>query len=247
MEIHKPKAPHSWGELAREIAVIVTGILIALGLEEFVRANHERELAREARAAIRQEVQDNLNAMLVREVTLNCVGRRLDEVGALLEKTREGELAPRPSWIGQPAVSVIQTQRWEAATSAGRTSLLSEKEQGQFARVYALMRNFSRDESDEQAAWAQLRALESWQGPIGPGGRVHFSEALQKARYEFWTLPWSIRLTREFTEALGVRARPVHSISDRYKGIPHAVCLPITTSRDQALKLLADNPFGQPR
>ena len=34
MDIHKPHAPHSWGEFAREIATIVTGILIALALEQ---------------------------------------------------------------------------------------------------------------------------------------------------------------------------------------------------------------------
>ena len=34
MDIHKPHAPHSLGELAREIATIVTGILIALALEQ---------------------------------------------------------------------------------------------------------------------------------------------------------------------------------------------------------------------
>lgn len=36
MEIHKPKAAHSWREFLVEIGTIVCGILIALGLEQVV-------------------------------------------------------------------------------------------------------------------------------------------------------------------------------------------------------------------
>lgn len=36
MEIHKPKAAHSWREFLIEIGTIVCGILIALGLEQVI-------------------------------------------------------------------------------------------------------------------------------------------------------------------------------------------------------------------
>ena len=49
--IHKPHPPHSLGEFAREIATIVTGILIALALEQGIAWLHDRHLADEARTA----------------------------------------------------------------------------------------------------------------------------------------------------------------------------------------------------
>jgi hypothetical protein len=42
MEIHRPKAAHSIGEFLVEIATIICGILIALGLEQAIETLHWR-------------------------------------------------------------------------------------------------------------------------------------------------------------------------------------------------------------
>ena len=59
MEIHKPKAAHSWREFLTEIGTITCGILIALGLEGVVERSHHRHAAREAKSNLVREVTDN--------------------------------------------------------------------------------------------------------------------------------------------------------------------------------------------
>ncbi len=61
MDIHKPKAIHSWREFLKELGTIVLGILIALGLEQAVEARREHQLAAEAHEAILAEMQVDLD------------------------------------------------------------------------------------------------------------------------------------------------------------------------------------------
>ena len=49
MDIHKPKPFHGWREFLAEIAVIVTGIVIALGLEQVVEQIHVHSVSHDAR------------------------------------------------------------------------------------------------------------------------------------------------------------------------------------------------------
>lgn len=57
MDIHKPKAAHSWREFLIEIGTIICGILIALALEQAVEVVHRTSEVREAREALRAEIK----------------------------------------------------------------------------------------------------------------------------------------------------------------------------------------------
>jgi hypothetical protein len=60
MDIHKPKAAHSWREFLIEIGTIICGILIALSLEQVVELLRTNEKSQAAEAAIREELSDQL-------------------------------------------------------------------------------------------------------------------------------------------------------------------------------------------
>lgn len=246
MEIHKPHAAHSWREFGIEIGTIICGILIALGLEEGVRALHERQLAQEARESIRDEVRENLQYLKGREATQDCIARRLDEIGGLLDRAGEGPLPGRPSWIGQPSIWFTGSQRWQVATASGRSSLFGNREQGAISSFYTMTALMTDVQQKEQAAWAELRGLESWSGPLGAAGHIHFLSALQQARYAHWETAVVISLGKQRAADLGVRDVKAHSMGDY--DIPHAVCLPIDTPRDKAIAELAKgNPYFQPK
>jgi hypothetical protein len=248
MDIHKPKAAHSWREFLIEIGTIVCGILIALALEEGLRVLHDRETAKAATEAVREELRQNLGYMSGRLATLPCVEKRLDEIGDLLQASGEGPLAHNPQWVGQPPIWFLVDQRWQAATASGRASLLTAEQQGDIAGLYVYMNRFNGGELSEQAAWAQLRGLESWKGPLGPVGRVHFLEALQQARYEIWQTRITIGSARMKAKALGIEGDTPKSMGQY--AIPHAVCLPIDTPRAKALEILTRDgspPWGQPK
>ncbi len=249
MDIHKPKPVHSWRELFSEVGVVVIGIVIALTLEEGVRTLHDREIASEAREAVKEEIRQNLSYMSGRLETQPCIERRLDEIGRILETSREGELSTRPNWVSQPSVYFLSNQRWQAATGSGRVSLLSTDEQGSLGVFSVINTRFNEAEAREQAAWSQLRGLESWQGPLGSEGRVHFATAVQEARYEIWETRITIGLALRLGEKLGIKPDMPKTMDKSYV-VPHAICLPISTPREQALKILSQDgspPWGQPK
>jgi hypothetical protein len=59
MHIHKPKAPHGLGEFAREIGVIVCGVLIAIVLDQTVEALRHRGEAKEMIRKLHDESIEN--------------------------------------------------------------------------------------------------------------------------------------------------------------------------------------------
>ena len=249
MDIHKPKPVHNWQELLSEIGVVVIGIVIALSLEDGLRALHDRGIASEAREAVREEIRQNLSFMAGRLETQPCIERRLDDLGRLLEASREGELKFRPNWVSQPSVYFLSNQRWQAAAGSGRVSLLTTEEQGRLGVFSVINARFNDAEAREQAAWSQLRGLETWQGPLGSAGRVHFSAALQDARYELWETRITIGLALRLGDALGIKPDKARTMDGKYV-VPHAICLPISTPREQALKTLSQDgspPWGQPK
>ena len=249
MDIHKPKAAHSWREFLTEIGTIVCGILIALGLEEGLRTLHDWQTSKEALESVRVEIRQNLSFMNGRLATQPCVERRLDEIGDLLQTAGDGALSKNPQWVGQPSEWLLTNQRWQAATASGRASLFTTDEQGRIANLYTYMARYNEGEQQEQAAWAQLRGLETWRGPLGAVGRVHFLEALQQARYQIWLTRITIEGARQESHEIGI-IENVPTLSNSRDSIPHAICLPIDTPRSKALDILSKDgtPSGvQPK
>jgi type II secretory pathway pseudopilin PulG len=247
MRFRIPKPLHGWREFAGEVGVIVLGVLIALAFEQFATEVRDQASARQARRAVYGEINQNLSYMQARMETQPCVERRLSEIGRLLANARDGELSPQPKWIGQPAIWINSDERWQAATSGGQVSLFSPDEQARLAAIYSATKQFIVSEEREQSAWAQLRGLESWTGPLGPEGRVHFISALQAARLELWETRTIAKIAFQRAKAIGVAdVRP--KVMTEGTPMPHAVCLPIDTPRERALQLLNGNSGlgGQP-
>ena len=243
MEVHKSKPIHGPREFLKEVWIIVLGVLIALAAEQAVVWVHDRQAAAAARGAVRAEVISNLSDMQGRLATQACVERRLDEIGDLLARTQDGVLSPRPSWVGQPAIWYMASQRWQAAAGSGRISLFNTTEQGRYATIYGHTTEFAAQEEGEQDAWAQLRGLEDWRGPLGPAGKVHFLQALQRARYSLWSTRVTLALALEAGRTVGIAPTELADIN----ALPHSVCLPMATPRSKAVAALDDASFGQPK
>ena len=99
MHIHKPKAAHGVREFLSEIAVIVVGILIAIGIEQAVEAWHWAREVREARASLHREMDRTNEFFATRVAAEPCQKRRLDDtLAAIVEKNR----TPRAGAEGPP-------------------------------------------------------------------------------------------------------------------------------------------------
>lgn len=241
MEVHRPKHPfHGFRDFLKEVGIIVLGVLIALAAEQAVEKVHERTIASEARETIRAEARLDLGFMRDDRVAdQKCLDRRLQEIGALLARARDGVLDPPPSWIGHPATAPMFMERWRSALASGRTSLLSPTEQERYGQLYGLFERYDQHEAHEQQIWADLRALENWQGPLSAPARLAFAQSLRQARYEEWDLRYTATFALRFGADLGIEPAP----STETKNV--SVCLPIDLSRADALRQL-NAPLGEP-
>ena len=182
MEIHRPKAAHSWREFLVEIGTIVLGILIALGLEQSIEALHERQLAHEAQEAIDAEMRGDLDLIAERLSRQACIERRLAEVAALLGGWQSGKAPPEGLSLGDPGDAPLIDQRWQANLNSGRFSRQSASDQARQADFYTRLRILNDVLQREHYAWSQLRTLELGPGLLSPDMRPRLTEALQSAR-----------------------------------------------------------------
>ncbi len=182
--IHLPKVPHGWREFFKEYAIIVLGVLTALALEQAVESIHERSLAHEAREAIEQEMQSDIDRVAYRLNQQACNETRLDEVEALLARWDGENSFPAGLHIGFPADAGLVDQRWQANLASGRFSEQSSDDQADQAGAYTLIHVIEKVENNEVEHWAQLRTLELGSRAISLDSKPMIAEALARARGE---------------------------------------------------------------
>jgi hypothetical protein len=238
MHFHLPKPLHGWREFAGEVGIIVIGVLIALGAGQVVEWLHDRQVAEDARQNVRAEAKLDLGFIQGRIDAQRCIEARLAELSMILGNAGEGSLDPPPTWISKPPTVPFFTARWQAATASGRNSLFAAKEQEQFGTLYQIFNRYNDYQPREQEVWADLRALETWRGPIGPEARVAFAKSLQQAKYLAWDLNYAGTYALKTGAEMGL-------LSKSAPGDQDPICLPITTPRADALRQL-NAPLGEP-
>jgi len=230
---------HHWGNFIEEIVIVVLGVLIALGADNVVSTLRDKAASAEARATIRDELADNLGRMLERDATRQCVAARLDQLGAYLDAAERGEPLPRLHWIGRPQVWPMLDSRWQATASAGKASLLSSREQGEFGAIYANVRDFQNNQTTEQLAWAQLRQMAD-RPRISAQQDAMLRSALQNARYAAWLSHVIVWQVRQDAARLGITGQTSMRGS-------RSICIPTSTPFDDAVRQAGAELFGEPR
>ncbi len=182
MEIHRPKAAHSWREFFIEIGTIVIGILIALSLEQGIEGWREHVVAREARKAIVAELQEDVDRIAYRQTLQPCINKRLEQITGLLAVWAGGQPPPSALTIGDPGDLPMVAARWQANLNSGRFSQQSAKDQAIQASFYTRVAILQDMESREHYAWSELRTLELGTTILTPDLRPKLVSALQAAR-----------------------------------------------------------------
>jgi len=241
MDIHKPKPWHGVREFLKEYAIIVVGVLTALAFEQGAEALREHHNASEARENIKDELATDLANVGNRERVQPCIEKRLDEVEAAIAASRQPGFV-RPTWIGRPQFWPIFQAKWQAATSAGRATLLSPDEQARYGQIYFTVGLAQTAENQEQEAWARLRSLEQ-SGPVTDDWATQLRLALAEARLANWQVKLFTGRARALVVGLGLPKRsPQHTGSA-------SVCLPMNTPREVGLAKVnagTKDPFGEP-
>jgi hypothetical protein len=213
------------------------GVLIALGAEQVVRNFNDSSAADEARKNIRAELAINIGRMQNADSRAACLSRRLDQIALFLDQARKGRALTDVRWIGRPPIWEMEDQRWQSATSAGRSSMFSADEQAAMGDVYALMADYELQDRIEQEAWAKLRGLVGLQ-TLSEARDASLSDALQQARYSEWILNIDSKQAQDGAKRLGISATPVHSA-------PSSLCIPTDIPAAEALGRL-HSQYGEP-
>jgi hypothetical protein len=185
MDAHKPKSPHTWGELIGEIGVIVLGVLIALGAWEVVEILHGRHQVAETRQALRSELGDNANYAFLHRATYRCNAESLAHLrGALLKSG--------PAWKGQAVryqalTFPWDTSAWRMALTSGALAHMSPQELNGYALAYRYPDAFLAQEAGAQGDAAELDLL-TQDMSLGDGMRGRMLEAVNKAERENWLM-----------------------------------------------------------
>jgi hypothetical protein len=225
MEIHRPKAAHSWREFFIEIGTIVTGIVIALSLEQSVEALHERGLAREARDAINAEMQEDVDRIAYHQSFQPCIDKRLNQITGLLAVWAGGQPPPSGLAIGDPDDLPMVQLRWQANLNSGRFSRQPAEDQDRQTAFYTQVAILQDMGGREHYAWSELRALELGGGVLQADLRPSLVSALQAARTHASDISHLSQQVLENAKAAGFTPRPIKRV-----GIGGDICAPLIPS-----------------
>lgn len=217
-------------KFAREVGVIMLGVLLALGAEQLFRAFDNRQQATEARATARAEIARGLTNLALRQRAQPCVAKRLDEITNLVAASGQGKFTS-PTWIGRPAIGSFDSSGWDSATEAGRTALLSDNERAAFGAIYSSLRRLDALQLEEQIAWGQLRQLEGVT-QLDPLLTASVRSAIQQARLLSWYINSITVQTIAAAAHLQIKPEP------GAEQITSSVCLPTSSPREEAIKVM---------
>ena len=158
LDVHPPhEAAHTWKDFFIHVATICVGLLSAVGLEQTVEAiHHHREVA-ETREALRAEISDNRK--LFEQVALNWrwetteLENNLDVLDSLRQHpgTPDEKLPGVLFWAHQGAH--FSHAAWDAARSAGITSLMPREE---ITELEAYYRRLETIDAAANNTWAAI-------------------------------------------------------------------------------------------
>lgn len=156
MDIHKPKAAHSWREFLIEIGTIVCGILIALGLEQVVEHTRSELQVREAHDAIDQELEFNLARLRFTNAGDRCREVRLN----LFEQWSEGKALPNSVMLfstrNRPIFSVLRASGWDITKSGAVAAHMPLDDRLKFGNVYDLISSANDALDEESRLWTRF-------------------------------------------------------------------------------------------
>lgn len=163
MEIHRPKAARSWREFCIEIATIICGILIALGLEQGIEWLHWRHEAHVAREALSFDFRRLVGMAAQTDAYSPCVARRLGEFSDALDQAQTTARLPPMGFGGMPLFQGWSLRSLPGITAGQTLAHLSNHDQLALSYVVASM-DWARADRDEASRdWGVLHTM------IGPG------------------------------------------------------------------------------
>ena len=181
MDIHKPKAAHSWREFLIEIGTIVCGILIALGLEQGIEWLHWREAVTKTEQDLKAEISGNMHDARERIAIQPCLKERIYNIETQLQKSNghwTAQIGPQSSGhaSNSPQSNSVFPQRaepliyrtplrpwvtgaWDAARASGVLSRLTHDDQAKYTILFRYIEQLRSANDQERGLTPKLQPL----------------------------------------------------------------------------------------
>jgi hypothetical protein len=188
VDIHRPKPIHAWKDLAKEVGIIVLGVLIALGGEQIAETLRWRQLVADQRTALKEELAGDAQAFYERVAINDCLNARISAVEVALDRSgaiwkaqaffgdtghREAYRAP---WRSFP------TQTWQNALASGVATHMPREEAQTYEAVYLGVADMHQMNTAEEIARLQLSDLER-DVPLTDVSRDRYRKALDELKF----------------------------------------------------------------
>jgi hypothetical protein len=195
VHFHLPKPLHGWREFVGEVAIIVLGVLIALGAEQVVETMHWRDEIAAERASLLQEASDMNSAIAARQVQQPCIDRRLGEIRTVLERHQQGEPLGLAGQISAPTGQSASRGTWQIALAGQALVHMPHDEKLAFSGVFGDFDIWDASMAKERASWVRLAilnypeliAVEDWSGI-----KAAYAEAMVENEHMRLLAPWML-------------------------------------------------------
>jgi hypothetical protein len=189
MDIHKPKPWHGLREFLKEYAIIVVGVLTALGAEQVAARLEWAHKVHAAEDAMRRELLfDDGPQVYERAAMHGCLTAKLDEIRAGIESGADrAEMVRRIEGYQLDFVS-YDTLAHDDATHAGVADHMSQASLDVWTKAYSMMPYMERTNAEEAQGLAQLRALRHSGGPLSATEQAHVLDAVESLRVQEWRM-----------------------------------------------------------
>ena len=135
MHFHLPKPLHGWREFIGEVAIIVLGVLIALGGEEIVESWQWHEKVAVVRKSLMGELANDRGRWEVDMGTARCAVRDIDQLDRWAQSDASA-IPPPKTMIGGGSFFWMHSANWNLAGGSQTLDHFPIDEQLAFAALY---------------------------------------------------------------------------------------------------------------
>jgi len=203
MRLRFPKPVGGWSGFLTELAIVVLGVLIALGAQQAVDNWRWRGEVREFRAAVDNEIGFNLGAYVDRMKQSACINRRLDQLDRWQKGIPAGARLPLTSRIGRPTTTSLRTSVWQSRTP-DVTAHLGLEQRLAYASFYDMFANYQVIGDRERQLWGELLDFEG-AASLDPRDLLRLRGLIERGRLASRLVDGNWPLLSQRSAAFGIR------------------------------------------
>jgi len=182
MHFHLPKPMHGWREFLGEVGIIVVGVLIALGAEQFLDDLNWHEKVRYSELQLRAELLEAAANADERMRLNSCFVGKLDDLQHRLLSQSEQNAAPPYRSRYWTIVRLWSTDAWDTARAGDVLTHMQGEKVRRYAALYRQVAVIRDNLGLEQQYIADLSILPSIDGRISEVTRDRLLAAVTRSR-----------------------------------------------------------------